>query len=248
MMNDLEATAHGVISLHLRSRLGDFFDRLAGPSLSSPGQLRSGHTLVMAMGTGLGVALIAQFGAEFRVVPLEGGHTLLSPAGPASPQRDREAHMLAYISHKLYRGQHSPEYEDICSGRGLEYVYEWLVHDQQAVALQKQLTAAEIVQRALGAERDPFCNDAVLVHYRFLMRAAMNWSIMTQCKNVILAGDNQVFNGAFVAAHAKELELEFHAAPKGDWMNEVTVLRQTVSFNINLEGALQAASNAARSL
>ena len=75
------------------------------------------------------------------MVPLESGHSLAAPIGPTHPSRDADVHMNAYLSQKLYRGQYPIEYEDVCSGRGLEYVYEWVSHDKQDAA--KNLNAKE---------------------------------------------------------------------------------------------------------
>jgi len=76
---DLESTTYGLRALHQHKRLGEFFEHMWGPE--SDGALRKGHgthanrkqqiltyiALVMEMGTGLGVALLAQFGTEYRV-------------------------------------------------------------------------------------------------------------------------------------------------------------------------------------
>lgn len=66
---------------------------------------------------------------------------MAAPVGPTHSARDADVHMSAYIAHKLYKGQYPIEYEDVCSGRGLEYVYEWVAHDK--VDAPKTLTAKE---------------------------------------------------------------------------------------------------------
>src|SRR5438128_992327 len=68
LLNDLEATAHGVLGL-------------APESLHTlqPGRARPGNIAVIAAGTGLGEALLVWDGSRYLIGPSEGGHADFGP-------------------------------------------------------------------------------------------------------------------------------------------------------------------------
>lgn len=82
------------------------------------------------MGTGLGVGLIQynrshKHEIKFQPIPLEAGHCLITFPAPGSKFYERDLARLKFLSKKLYNNQQGVEYEDICSGRGLQYCYEF---------------------------------------------------------------------------------------------------------------------------
>lgn len=77
----------------------------------------------------------------------------------------------------------------------------------------------------------------MLAHYRYLMKAAQNITVMTVCKGVFFAGDNQVNNEEFFRKNAKLLQQEFNAHVKSDWLQSMVAYRQVESCNFNLQGA-----------
>jgi hypothetical protein len=87
-------------------------------------------------------------------------------------------------------------------------------------------------------EGDEHCYNAKLVYYRYLMKAAQNIVVMTQCKGVFLAGDNQCFDSEFFKIIAEKLKNEFESFTKPDWVNNIVFYRQTKPFNFNLQGTL----------
>jgi glucokinase len=90
---------------------------------------------VLAVGTGLGIALLTSLGRGSRniplqVMPMEFGHALYSPvADPA--KKEEEERLAAYLSRTLYSGKHAIEYEDIVSGRGVLAVYQWVTAENR---------------------------------------------------------------------------------------------------------------------
>lgn len=60
--------------------------------------------LVIAVGTGMGVGLIMALGdrKEFVVLPLEGGHILLSKSPVKHCRREEEDRMVNYITDELF--------------------------------------------------------------------------------------------------------------------------------------------------
>ncbi|HKP75568.1 MAG TPA: glucokinase, partial [Longimicrobiaceae bacterium] len=98
LVNDLQATAYAIP--HLRP---DQCTRLLGPE-GDPDGVRA----VVAVGTGLGEALLVPASHGFVALPTEGGHTDFAPRGPL--QRRLLAH--------LERAQAHVSYETVCSGLG----------------------------------------------------------------------------------------------------------------------------------
>jgi glucokinase len=126
LLNDLEATAHGIWAL------GE--DELV--SLQS-GALRGGNLAVIAAGTGLGEAIVVIDGGRRTVIATEGGHVDFGPRG------ELEEDLLRYLRKELGR----VSYERVLSGPGLVNIYRCL--RDTGVAGESSQTAA------LMAARDP---------------------------------------------------------------------------------------------
>jgi glucokinase len=105
LLNDLEATGHGVLALH-------------GASLVTlqTGSRRTGNVGVIAAGTGLGEALLVRNGDRYLVVASEGGH------GDFAARNDLEHDLLRFL-----RKEHGHvSYERVLSGPGLFKIYRFL--------------------------------------------------------------------------------------------------------------------------
>jgi glucokinase len=244
-INDLEGTCNGINALNEQNKLGEFFEPLWQLDTShqkSVVSLNPVHYVVLAMGTGLGTALLQQDllsrSPRHSVLPLEAGHSLVNELGPSHKEYATERDLIQHLSKKLYNGKTTIEYEDICSGRGLGYVYEYFT--------KESLSAAEIVKRASGTPPDNIALKALQIHYRYLLRVAQSLCISTQAKGVLLAGDNQVSNLSFVRSFVSALKEEFLNHVKVSWLQPVTVYTQTKSFNFNLAGALHFAKSLAK--
>jgi glucokinase len=109
LLNDLEAAGWGLRTLGPESRRS-----LVGGGLSE-----AQHKAVVGIGTGLGEALAL----PERVLAGEGGHTLVSPVGPA------ERELLAWAEEDLGR---EVEWEDLVSGPGLGRIYRFLSRGSKA--------------------------------------------------------------------------------------------------------------------
>jgi len=201
---------------------------------------------VLAAGTGLGVGLLSKLtGQPFRVIPLEGGHGLITPSGKGTPDYEEEHKLLEFLSGKLYEGKHQPEYEDIVSGRGIQYCHEFLTRD---APLPTPLTTPEIVQAAFAAPHSSAAQDALLLHYKYLVRCAQGISVVLQTKGVFLAGDNQAANDGFVRTITQVLHKEFLSHPKREWLENLPVYAQFKKRNLNVDGTLYVASEVASHL
>jgi len=111
LLNDLEAAAHGVLTLPPRD-----LDRI------QRGKGRKGNMVLIAAGTGLGEAILLWDGSRHRVVPSEGGHA------DFAPRSDLEMDLLRFLRKEF--GHVS--YERVLSGPGLHNIYRFLRDTGQA--------------------------------------------------------------------------------------------------------------------
>jgi glucokinase len=105
LLNDLEATAWGVLRLPSAQFL----------SLQD-GAVRRGHKALIAAGTGLGEALIIADGTRELVIASEGGHA------DFAPRTDQQCALLEYLRRRFDH----VSYERVLSGPGLLNIYHFL--------------------------------------------------------------------------------------------------------------------------
>jgi len=107
LLNDLEATAHGILLLRP--------DELVVLNAGTPPKKKQALALIAA-GTGLGECILYWDGARYRPMPSEGGHT------DFAPNSDSEIELLRHL-----RGSYlHVSYERVVSGPGLHAIYEYL--------------------------------------------------------------------------------------------------------------------------
>ena len=139
LLNDLEATAHGVPHLPL--------DQLAPLNDVAP---RSGTKVVIAPGTGLGEAVLFFHDGRHHVLASEGGHTDFGPTDLL------QLELLRYLMGKY--GHIS--YERICSGIGIPNLYAYFRENRFAPELPRVAAALReasdptpiIVREAIAGE------------------------------------------------------------------------------------------------
>jgi len=241
ILNDLEATCHGLLALSSQGQLGSYFSRLLGGAASASVSLDvRKHYVVAAAGTGLGVGLLIASRGQHIVLPCEFGHVKVNPRAAAQPDAALEAKLLAHLSRKVYHDQHAIEVEDIVSGRGVVWVYEFLLAEGFAGAASR--SAAEI---ARDAPTDATCGLALALHYRYLLRACGQICIGVQAKGVLLCGDNQAHNMPFIQTHVDTLRDAFLDTAKADWLADAVVFSQSQTLNANLLGCARVAAQTA---
>jgi glucokinase len=148
LLNDLEATAHGIFAL------GE--DELVP---LQPGRPRRGNIAVIAAGTGLGEAIVVVDGRVRTVVGVEGGHADFGPRG------ELEEDLLRYLRKEF--GHVS--YERVLSGPGLLNIYRFLrdtgvAHEAARVAQMMRERDPSAVITELGASQaDRLCATALTI-------------------------------------------------------------------------------------
>jgi glucokinase len=108
LVNDLEAAAHGMLSLSP----ADF-------ATLQRGDARPAHRVLISAGTGLGEAILVGDGQRHIVVASEGGHA------DFAPRDEREIRLLRFLS----RDVDHVSYERVLSGPGLYHTYRFLRED-----------------------------------------------------------------------------------------------------------------------
>ena len=112
LLNDLEATAYGLMELHA--------DELESLNPSAPAQA-TGTRALIAAGTGLGEAILFWDGKRYQVCPSEGGHSNFAP------NSDIEIELLRYLRTSYLH----VSYERVLSGPGLHTIYQFLRDTQK---------------------------------------------------------------------------------------------------------------------
>ncbi len=124
LLNDLEAIAHAIPFLEEK----DLHKLSAGKAM--PG----GSIAIIAPGTGLGEAYLTWDGARYRAHGSEGGHVDFAPANQI--QQD----LLHYLRNEA--GFEHVSYENVCSGKGIRNIYNFLKH--AGIADEPPWFAAEV--------------------------------------------------------------------------------------------------------
>lgn len=112
LVNDLEATAHGLF--HLPD--DKFFEINKGK------KFKNGNIGLLAAGTGLGQGLIYHDGEKYHPYPSEGGHCVFAPGNQI------EAELWEF----LYANLGFVEVENVLSLNGLERIYDFMLIENNA--------------------------------------------------------------------------------------------------------------------
>jgi glucokinase len=143
LMNDLEATGHGLGALSPTSLV-----------TLQAGKPRSGNIALIAAGTGLGEALLIWDGKSHQVISSEGGHA------DFAPRTELEMDLLRFLAKEFGR----VSYERILSGPGFFNVYRFLRDTGRAPEpawLTEKLKAGGDPNLVIGPAavegRDPLC-------------------------------------------------------------------------------------------
>lgn len=164
LLNDLEAAAYGM--LHLSA---DEFVELNPHAVP-----QTGHSAVIAAGTGLGEAILAWDGQRHIVMPTEGGH---SDFGPNSSQEDA----LLLFLRKRFGGHVSGE--RILAGNGFGNLYDFLRESGHAAPnpeIEAEMSCEDrnaVISRHGLRGDDPLCAEAMRLFVRIYGSEAGNLAL-----------------------------------------------------------------------
>ncbi|MBV9211452.1 MAG: glucokinase, partial [Acidobacteria bacterium] len=175
LINDLEATAHGIHALDANQLV-----------TLNEGEAQSGGNLALiAAGTGLGEAALFHDGAGYRVAASEGGHA------DFAPRNQLEMELLAYLLTKHRR----VSYERVLSGPGLVNVYNFFKQREDAAEpawLAEALTAGEdqaqtIAEAALSGKAE-LCVKALSLFVKIYGAQAGNLALIFKATGGVYLG------------------------------------------------------------
>ncbi len=164
LLNDLEATAWGVLELPTH----DFVELNPGADIAP------GNIAVLAAGTGLGESIIAWDGVQHHVIATEGGHA------DFAPNNRQEIALLSYLMEKY---PDHVSYERLLSGEGLINIYQFLKNMAYApvqAAIEQQMTErdpAAVIGEAGVNGSDVLCTEALTLFCRLCGAEAGNLAL-----------------------------------------------------------------------
>ncbi len=144
LLNDLEATAWGVLDLPR-----DDFVELNPDAKENPGNIA-----VIAAGTGLGEALMIWSDNKYHVVATEGGHTDFAP---------RNELEIGLLRHLMQLHPEHVSYQQVLCGAGLVNIYQYLKAidyapvDQRIESRMKSEDPAAVIAQQAHSGNDPIC-------------------------------------------------------------------------------------------
>lgn len=164
LINDLVATALGIPAVEKTSLV-----------VLQEGKPESGGTrALVAPGTGLGEAIMAFDGCDYRPLASEGGHADFAPAD------ELQAELLEYMRPKV--GGHV-SVERLASGQGLGHIFDFLVEtgrypqSSNVCDMMATMDKAAVVSGEGGAGRDDACARALDLYTAILGAEAGNLAL-----------------------------------------------------------------------
>lgn len=225
LMNDLEATAYGMLYLPE----DEFVD------LNPEGRALDGNRAIIAAGTGLGEAMLYYDGSDYHPIGSEGGH---SDFAPVTGQQDE---LLKWMRNR-YPGHVS--YERILSGPGIYTLYEFLHESGFAAQPVSMMHIPEgkdrsvMISECAFKEHDPLCLEALRMFAEIYGAEAGNLAL----KSMSLGG---VYIGGGIAPKILQVLTNNHFmngfATKGRF--EEMLRSMQVKISLNPETALLGAAH-----
>lgn len=175
IMNDLEATAYGMLYL----KEDEFVD------LNPTGRAMKGNHAVIAAGTGLGEAMLYCDGNEYYPIGSEGGH---SDFAPLTRQQDE---LLIWMRNR-YHGHVS--FERILSGPGIYALYEFLYESGFAPQPSSMLQIKEgedksaMISECALNQNDPLCMETLRLFCEVYGAEAGNLALKTMSLGGVYIG------------------------------------------------------------
>jgi len=237
LLNDLEAGAYGLVAASNNGKIGSYFQQLWGKK--GP-VIADSRTAIMAMGCGLGTAIIVN--NENMKIPAvlstEAGYLQANSVLNNHQNQSVEKNLVQFMSDYYYNGFLMPGYEDFSSGRGLCVTYQYLSGNiASSVSKNCQANhpnAAEIAEMAKNGDR--IAIESMKTHYLLFTRCAKAIATTMQCESVVMALSNQVSNNWFVNTIIEDMKKEFFDTTKPEWLNRTRVYSQKKDLNFNMIG------------
>ena len=227
ILNDLESGAYGLYQMSKVGNPGKYFRKLWGGEGPVIGRNR---TAVMALGSGLGTAILAKDPIYNQpiVISTELGYLQAAAVLKNHEKYNEENKLVQHTSKYYYNNEQMPCYEDFASARGICTTY-------QMFSKNDDIPASRIAYLAQKGEKEAYY--ALKSHYLFFTRLAKNVAISLKCDSIVMALSNQVSNDWHIKQITKDMSDEFHDCTRPQWIKDVRVFSQIKEMNFNLLGA-----------
>ena len=267
VMNDLEACAHGIVATSMLDTFSEAFSLMweaKKPHEGYKGSIGKGNCVVVAPGTGLGVAAIQyhHHDDKYTVFPLEFGHVnipYVTPATFAPTGSSAAASSLASSScpESLAKFVENPTSAEASAAFLNDYCmanyngknpseYDDLCAGRGMERAYKFLTGgrgADLKAPAiskLASQGDKHALGAMRLYNKMIMNFCSQMAMGFQPKCIIICGDNAVKNSFYYTdeANVAEMKEEYlsHSIERLGFMSKIHLLRQTKRMNLNLLG------------
>lgn len=180
LLNDFETISLGVIYLDKNKK--DVIN------LTKNKHPRPETIAVLGPGTGLGKSFLTNSEKNnYRSHKSEGGHASFPPAN------EFELELSTFIKTKL-KLKHSVDYEDVCSGRGISNIFEFLIKKRyfpRSSISRKIFKAKESLKPRLISENsltDKACRKSISLFVKFTARCASDFALDIMAKEIFIAG------------------------------------------------------------
>lgn len=224
LLNDLEATAYGML----------YLEESAFVDLNPDSIEQAGNRAVIAAGTGLGEALLYYENDTFKPVGTEGGHSDFAPLD------EQQSRLLEWL-----RKRH-PEHvsvERVLSGPGIYTLYEFLRDSNVATEpdFMKSISPDEdksaAVSRGALEQNDPLCHETLKLFARIYGAEAGNLALKTLSVGGVLIG------GGVAPKILPYLQKYFIETFKAKGRFEALLSSMPVRVSLEQETALQGAAH-----
>lgn len=175
LLNDLEATAYGM--LYLKEE--EFLD------LNPGAKNIKGNIAVIAAGTGLGEAILYFDGELFTPIGTEGGH---SDFAPVSALQDE---LLLWLREKYPK---HVSYERVVSGMGLNDIYEFLLEKgpneecEEMEYLTVEMDKNAMISKCAIELKDPLCKETLKLFAEIYAAEAGNLALKSMALGGVYIG------------------------------------------------------------
>ncbi len=175
LMNDLEATAYGML----------FLDESEFVHLNPRGVTCKANHAVIASGTGLGEGMLYYDGTHYHPIGTEGGHTDFAPQ---TPQQDA---LLVWLRKRF--SEHVSVERIIC-GSGIYTIYEFLLESNFAAEPLAIKNSAEnidksaLISKCALQDKDPLCVETLRLFVEIYGAEAGNLALKTMSRGGIYIG------------------------------------------------------------
>jgi len=236
-INDLEASSYGIIARYFSESIDSIFDLLWKTPKTSGKCSISGSSLVLWIGSGFGCSFICRddFTDSNSVVSSEAGHSQAFMCDPGSSDFVFEKDFFSYVSQRFYSKSHQPEWEDLCSFRGLEEIYSYFCMINHATQSRKYLYQ-EILSMAL--KHDEIALKSFFWFYKFIIRASQSFCFAVRCQRVFIISDFQVQSYEILMSFKDRLQKEFYSHPRSEWLENTEVFVQKQKSMFPLSGGI----------